>query len=97
MTVAERLAKLGELYKERRAIYGPTDKNFGKLAKGLFPDKLVIETEDDWNRLALFMHVLNKVSRYASTFSAGGHPDSCDDGSVYFQMLREMDEEIKNR
>jgi len=94
-TVPERLAKLGELYKERRAIYGPTDKTFGKLAKGLFPGKLVIETEDDWSRLALFMHILNKTSRYAATFSTGGHPDSSDDASVYWQMLAELDEEQK--
>jgi hypothetical protein len=59
--------------------------------KALFPDPLLLTTEQDWNRLGVFVQVLSKVSRYAENFNRGGHDDSLLDMAVYAAMLRELD------
>ncbi len=98
-SVPDALAELGNIYKERRAVYGPTYKNFGKVMKGFFPGPATLETAEDWNRMALFFHCADKLARYASSFkmARGSNPhlgDSLDDLSVYSAMLREYDAEI---
>jgi hypothetical protein len=94
--VPDRLSALGAIYKERNAVYGDTYKAFGKVMKGFFPAPVTLETEEEWNRMALFFHCADKLARYAGSFKKGGHVDSLDDNSVYSQMLQEYDEEIKN-
>lgn len=91
--VPDALADLGAIYRERHGTYGDTDKTFGKVMKGLFPQPVTLSSEADWSRMALFCHCVDKIARYASSFGHGGHGDSCDDVSVYAQMLREMDGE----
>ena len=94
MKVYEALEKLGGLYKERNALYGDNYKHFGKLLLAMFPEGIEINTEDDCNRFALFLHLLTKFSRYSEMFYKGGHPDSLDDISVYSQMLAELDRDV---
>jgi hypothetical protein len=91
--VHERLAKLGEVFKERNGAYGDTFRTFGLIMQGLFPQGLTVKTVEDWNRLALLMHSLDKHARYATNFSRGGHRDSLDDISVYAQILQMIDGE----
>lgn len=92
-TVPQALADLGAIYKQRNAIYGNNYKLFGHAMTALFPDGITIKTEEDWNRLSLFLHCADKLSRYAASFKQGGHVDSLDDLSVYAQMLQEVDGE----
>lgn len=87
----EALAKLGELYRQRNVLYKDNYKRFGSIMLGLFPEGLMLKSEGDFNRMALFVHVLTKVTRYATQFDNGGHADSLDDLSVYSQMLAEVD------
>lgn len=94
---AARLAALGDLFRQRNAVYGSTYKDYGRLMVTLFPEPLTLATADDWNRLALYMHVTDKLCRYARQFGSGGHVDSLDDVSVYAQMLQEFDQEVRER
>jgi hypothetical protein len=96
-SVPDRLTELGDIYRERNKVYGDNYKTFGKFAKAIFPGTLVLETEDDWNRVALLIHCATKLSRYSNSFSRGGHADSLDDIAVYSQMLAETDNEIQKR
>lgn len=89
--VPESLAKLALLYKQRNALYGDNYKTFGSLMLAFFPKGLMLNTEEDHSRFALFVHLATKMSRYAEMFSKGGHTDSLDDITVYSQMLRELD------
>lgn len=91
--VPDALAELGEIYRQRNAVYGDTYKNFGKVMKGFFPGPVTLVDESDWNRMALFFHGADKLARYAGAFDRGGHVDSLDDCSVYCQMLQEYDAE----
>lgn len=94
--VHERLVRLGEIFKERNGLYGDTFRSFGTIMSGFFPNGLEVRTEADWNRLALLMHVADKLSRYANNFVVGGHADSLDDTSVYAQILQMIDAEQKD-
>lgn len=96
-SVPEALAELGDIYLERRPIYGATDKHIGKVMKALFPDPVTLTTEADWCRMALYLHMINKLMRYATMFGRGGHVDSLSDLAVYSQMLQEYDEEERTK
>ena len=90
-SVPQALRDLGELYEERNKMYKNNYLNFGKQLVALFPDGLTLRTEEEFNRFALFMQLVHKLSRYAHSLLNGGHDDSLDDTSVYAQMLREYD------
>lgn len=89
-TVPERLAELGEIYKERNKTYGDNFLYFGKMMLGMFPNGLELKTEEDFNRFGIFMQICTKVSRYGQTFKLG-HADSLDDIAVYAMMQRYVD------
>lgn len=95
--VPDRLTKLGDIYRERNAIYGDTYKNFGAVMKSFFPKPLTLDKEEDWNRIGLFFHLADKLARYSASFPRGvvGHVDSLDDLSVYSQMLQEYDQDVR--
>lgn len=76
-------------FRQRNAVYGNTYLNFGKLLKTLFPIELRLATEEDFNRLGLFVHCMDKLSRYAANIEVGGHQDSAHDLMVYAAMLEE--------
>src|SRR5215207_10454846 len=90
-SVSNRLINLADLYDERNRVYGDNYRHVGPRLKALFPKGLNLETESDFVRFALFIHIDNKISRHARTFCDGGHKDSLDDVSVYAQMLQEID------
>ena len=60
--------------------------------KALFPHGLHLETEDDFNRFAIFDTVIMKLQRYAQQFLDGGHLDSSHDAIIYLAMMVEIDE-----
>lgn len=91
--VAKKLTALADLYDQRAKIYGDNYKLFGKIMVEIFQGKgVMLNTAEDFNRFAIFVQVVSKVTRYGNQFSKGGHPDSLDDGAVYSMMLRELDE-----
>lgn len=93
-TVPERLEALASLFRTRNAEYKNNYRTFGGIIKQI-TGPVTLETEDDFNRFALFVQVVAKVTRYGHNFNNGGHPDSLDDASVYSQMLREVDESVR--
>jgi hypothetical protein len=94
-TVPEMLRDCAQTYEERNAIYGNNYKLFGHIMQSLFPYSVVLKTPEDHNRFGIFVQIVAKITRYAAQFHNGGHDDSLLDTSVYAQMLREIDAEIK--
>lgn len=91
-TVPRYLRECADVYEERNKLYGDNYLRFGAVMQCLFPDGLTVKTRDDWNRLGVFVQIIGKDMRYAEQFLNGGHEDSLVDGSVYKQMLRELDQ-----
>ena len=90
MRADEILENGAQTFRDRRPIYGENYRNFGKVMMGYFPEGLTIETEEEWNRLGLFVMGVHKDTRYATMFKRGGHVDSAHDGMVYNAMLEEV-------
>ena len=90
--VSEQLEKASDLYNERNKVYKDNYKNVGDIFKILFPDGITIISPGEYNRFALFMNILNKLTRYCYNWDIG-HPDSLDDIAVYVMMLKELDNE----
>lgn len=79
-------------HESRAAVYGTKGyKKQGKVLNALFPNGIVLKTEDDHTRWHLFNMCLAKLCRYAENFERGGHQDSVHDQGVYSFLLEEMD------
>lgn len=89
-TAADFLEEFAELFREKNAGYGDSYKKSGYILDILFPMGINLSGVQDFNRFCIFVHILNKLLRYASSFNEGGHKDSSEDLSVYAAMLREM-------
>ncbi len=96
-TADEFLSEGAATFKARNAVYGNNYLNVGNAMAGLFPDGITLKTADDHNRFHIFMLGIVKLSRYANSFSKGGHADSSHDNTVYSAMLESIDEEIRAR
>lgn len=96
MRVPEMLREGAETYEERNALYGDNYKSFGLVMCSLFPHGVSCKDVDDFNRLGVLVQIVGKLGRYCEQFEAGGHDDSLLDLAVYSQMLRELDEDIRN-
>ena len=82
-----------QIHSERHESYGKNYLQFGKLLKHLTGDQDIhLETEKDWNRMALATHIMTKLLRYFSRWERGGHEDSLDDIAVYALLLKEIDQ-----
>ena len=93
--VPEALEACANTYRERNEIYGDCYKRQGEIMELFFPEGFSPESESDWNRMGILMKVVDKLIRYTSNFSEGGHEDSMHDISVYCQMLLELDNEVE--
>ena len=82
-----------DIQESRDAEYGAAYKRHGPGVAPLFPDGVLLVTELDHTRFAIFTLVFGKLTRYAANFSTGGHEDSLSDLIAYTAMLQEMDEE----
>jgi hypothetical protein len=91
ITVPERLRELAKLYEERNAIYGDDYKRHGDIMRALFPQGLVLNNAEDFNRYGVFKELVTKLSRYAAQWNNGGHHESLNDLAVYSAMLQELD------
>lgn len=76
----------------KNAEYGDNYLRFPRALLALFPGGTIpaISNEGDASRLQLLIQILNKMTRYAETFSDGGHKDSARDIIVYAAMLEEQ-------
>lgn len=97
MTVPDMLRQSAETYEQRNKLYGDNYKRFGPIMALLFPNGLMLDSEDDHNRFGVFVQIVSKLTRYAENFTSGGHDDSLLDMTVYATMLRELDMETKVR
>lgn len=92
-SVPQRLAALAKIYEERGKVYAKDYQHLGASLKAIFPQGLLLETEEEFNRFALFIHLHGKMARYGQNIKKGGHADSLDDASVYAQLMRECDDD----
>ena len=90
MTVPELLQAASETYATRNPAYGNNYHTFGMVMAGLFPRSLQISEAEEWNRLAILVMLVSKISRYCANFAEGGHVDSARDAIVYAAMLEEL-------
>ena len=97
MRVPEMLRECADTYEERNELYGDNYRNFGRAMQAMFPRGVECQSVDDFNRLGVLVQIVGKLGRYCEQFEAGGHDDSLLDLAVYSQMLRELDEEVRNR
>ena len=93
MSPDEYLNSASTMYREKSKVYGNNYKQFGKIMSSMFPDGLTVKSEEEWNRLHLFIMGMVKKTRYANNFVKGGHEDSIIDDIVYLSMLHEIDDE----
>lgn len=93
--VTQQLENAAGIFQQRYELYGDNYKRFGPMMAALFPDGLTLKTPEDFGRFGIFVQVVSKLTRYGNMFTAGGHPDSLDDTSVYAQMLQELDHDAK--
>jgi len=96
MIPEQTLAEAAELYSRRSIDYRDSYKTFGTFVKALFPNGLVLNTEEDFNRWGTLSMILAKIHRYTLNFDKG-HEDSLRDIIVYSAMLQELDGEMKCR
>ena len=94
-SVPDRLARLGEIYRERGKVYGDDYKQAGAMYAAMFPRGLTLKTAAEFNRMSLFIHLAAKVARYAQGGMQRGHEDSLNDIAVYAQMMQEIDDETR--
>jgi hypothetical protein len=86
----EQLEQLAKLYIDKNKQYGDAYLTAGKIFHTLFPEGLNISTEKEFNRFAIFNHIINKVIRYSANWDYG-HDDSLLDLAIYATMLLEID------
>lgn len=94
-TAADMLAEAIKTFNERGKVYKDNYRKVGKIMVALFPEGIMVETEEDWCRLHIFLLQIIKQTRYVSNWDRG-HADSMRDLAVYAAMLEAIDEEINN-
>lgn len=95
-TAADMLEAMAVTFRERNAVYGNNFERLGHALHSMFPQGLTIATPDDWTRLYFFMLQQVKLSRYATNFTNGGHPDSVHDTAVYAALLEAFDDNLRS-
>jgi hypothetical protein len=87
----ELIQKAAETYKERNAVYGDSYIRHGKIMAEIFPNGVVLQTENDFARFSIFNLMIAKLARYTSNGKFEGHLDSIHDIGVYCFVLEELD------
>jgi hypothetical protein len=90
--VPELLLEATTIYEERNRLYGNNYKL--PVMSLLFPNGIMLRSEEDFIRYGAFVQIVAKVTRYAAQFNKNGHADSLNDLAVYAMLLREIDEEL---
>lgn len=93
MSVPDIMEAGAQTFRDRAALYGPSYKTYGAVMSALFPEGLMVNSVDDWNRLGVLTQVVGKLVRYTGAFDTGGHLDSAHDLMVYGAILQELTDE----
>ncbi len=92
MKASDNLEAGAKTFLERNATYGNSYLTFGAVMAALFPRGLNIDAGnvDGFNRLGIYVQIVSKCCRYATSIADGGHADSAHDIMVYGAMLEEV-------
>lgn len=91
-TAADILESAGNTFRERNKVYGDNFLRVGNMMAAMFPEGLILKTQQDWNRMHMLLLMVVKQSRYATNWDKGGHKDSIHDATVYGAMLEMIDD-----
>lgn len=97
MTPAEHMRLSADVQESRDAEYGTAYKRHGPAIMGLFPEGVQLNSADDHSRFAILTLMFGKLTRYCGSFNRGGHEDSLTDLIAYTAMLKEVDQEARER
>lgn len=89
-SAAEILREAAQTYEEKNREYGDNFLRVGAAMAALFPEGVTLKTEQDWNRMHIYLLAVVKMSRYAVNWGQG-HQDSIRDATVYCAMLEMID------
>ena len=78
---AKILEGMADTFDERNKVYGDNGKLFGEVVTSLFPNGVVLKTEEDYNIWHLFELLVVKITRFAN--SELKHQDSIRDTASY--------------
>ena len=95
MSADQILDEAAETFRGRNAVYGNNYLKVGAVMAALFPDGILLQTQDDHNRFHIFMLAVVKLTRYVENWQRGGHEDSAVDMAVYAAMLADIDRGIR--
>lgn len=85
------LMEMAKTYRERSKMYKNNYKQIGAVMAALYPDGIMLKTEDECNRFHLFLIMLIKITRLVNMNL--NHQDSCHDIGVYAAMLKSLQED----
>lgn len=94
MNAGQILKDAGKTFEDRHKVYGDNYKKVGAVMAALFPEGLMLRTEDDHNRFHIFMLQVVKMTRYVENWDNGGHEDSMLDLAVYAAMQNSIDASV---
>ena len=97
MTPAEHMRMSADVQESRDAEYGSAYKRHGPAIAPLFPEGIQLLTPEDHTRFAILTLLFGKLTRYCGSFNRGGHEDSLTDLIAYTAMLKEVDQEARER
>lgn len=97
MTPSEHMRMSADVQESRDAEYGSAYKRHGPAIMGLFPEGVQLNSADDHSRFAILTLLFGKLTRYCGSFNRGGHEDSLTDLIAYTAMLKEVDQEARER
>jgi hypothetical protein len=87
-TAADILAEMAETFRERNKVYGDNYKRVGAVMAAMFPEGVMLATEEDYNVWHLFELMVVKMTRFAN--SGLTHEDSIHDAAVYAAMVESL-------
>ena len=88
MTADKVMEEMLATFRERHKTYGDNYLRIGPVLAAMFPDGLVLRTAEEHNRYHLYILMMVKMTRLATTNLT--HEDSALDASVYGAMLTGM-------
>jgi hypothetical protein len=82
------LGKMADTYLAHQVQYGESWLEAGQLAYNILPKGYCPKTPDEWAKLGLYFHILNKVLRLGQ--SGLTHVDSAHDLGAYAAMMEAL-------
>lgn len=89
MKANECMAAALKTYEERGKQYGDSYIRHGLVMRALFPNDVILKTEEDWQRFGVLNMIVSKLVRYTMNWKAP-HVDSIHDMGVYCFIEEEL-------